>query len=167
MKITLGTLSKKQSKKQNKKQSKKQKGFSLIELMIVVAIIGIITNIAYPSYQGFVVSTNRGAAQADLMSLAAAMERHKAAIFSYKATAVSAADTGKPAIFHQHSPSAELYDNRKYDLYINEANGGAYIIEARPVTGTSQAGNGNVAFYSDGRRAWDENNNGTFSTTEF
>jgi hypothetical protein len=69
------------------------------------------------------------------MSLAAAMERHKAASFSYKADAVSAADTGKPAIFHQHSPSAELYDNRKYDLYISEASGDAYIIEARPVTG--------------------------------
>ncbi len=55
-----------------------QKGFTLIELMISVAIIGIITSIAYPSYQGFIVSTNRSAAQADLMSLAAAMERHKA-----------------------------------------------------------------------------------------
>ena len=43
--------------------------------MITVAIIGIIASIAYPSYQGFAVSTNRGAAQADLMSLAAAMER--------------------------------------------------------------------------------------------
>jgi type IV pilus assembly protein PilE len=147
--------------------SQTQKGFSLIELMISVAIIGIIASIAYPSYQGFVVSTNRGAAQADLMSLAAAMERHKAASFSYKAAAVSAADIGKPAIFHQHSPSAELYDNRRYDLYISEASGSAYLIEAKPVTGTPQAGDGNVAFYSDGRRAWDANNNGTYSASEY
>ncbi|GAC18457.1 type IV pilin protein [Paraglaciecola arctica] len=146
---------------------KQQKGFSLIELMISVAIIGIIATIAYPSYQGFVVNTNRGAAQADLMSLAAAMERHKAASFSYKGAADSAADTGKPAIFHQHSPSAELYANRKYDLYISESSGSAYLIEAKPVTGTPQADDGNVAFYSDGRRAWDINNNGTYSATEF
>jgi type IV pilus assembly protein PilE len=115
-------------------------------LMISVAIIGIITTIAYPSYQGFVVNTNRGAVQADLMSLAAAMERHKAASFSYKGAADSAADTGKPAIFHQHSPSAELYANRKYDLYISESSGSAYLLEAKPVTGTPQAGDGNVAF---------------------
>ena len=146
---------------------KTQTGFTLIELMITVAIIGIITSIAYPSYQGFIVSTNRGVAQADLMSLAAAMERHKAASFSYKAAADSAADIGKPAIFHQHSPSAERYDKRKYDLYFSEASGGAYLIEAIPVLGTSQVGNGKVAFYSDGRRAWDTNNNGSFSTTEY
>jgi type IV pilus assembly protein PilE len=147
--------------------NKTQKGFSLIELMIVVAIIGIIASIAYPSYQGFVMSTNRGAAQADLMSLAAAMERHKAASFSYKAAADSAADTGYPAIFHKHSPSAELYANRKYDLYISEASGSAYVIEARPLTGTPQADDGTVFFYSDGRRAWDVNNNGTISSTEY
>lgn len=146
---------------------KTQKGFSLIELMISVAIIGIIATIAYPSYQGFIVSTNRGVAQADLMSLAAAMERHKAASFSYRAAADSAADTGKPAIFHQHSPSAELNASRKYDLFISEASGSAYTLEARPVTGTSQAGDGNIAFFSDGRRAWDINNNGAYSATEF
>ena len=69
----------------------------MIELMIVVAIIGIIATVAYPSYQGFIKSASRSAAQADLMSLAAALERHKAASYTYEAAAVLAADTGKPA----------------------------------------------------------------------
>lgn len=154
------------SKLTNRNQSS-YSGFSLIELMIAVAIIGIIVSIAYPSYQSMVVSTHRGAAQADLMSLAAAMERHKAASFTYKAAAQSAADTGKPGIFHQHSPSAEPYDNRRYDLYIAEASGGAYLIEARPVSGSAQASDGKIVLYSDGRRGWDANNNGTITTSEY
>lgn len=147
--------------------SSQQSGFSLIELMIAVAIIGVVVSIAYPSYQNYVIDTNRGAAQADLMSLAAAMERHKAASFTYKAAAESAADTGKPDIYHQHSPSVEPYANRKYDLYISESSGSAYLIEARPVTGTAQANDGTLFFYSDGRRAWDENNNASLSSSEY
>lgn len=145
----------------------KVKGFTLVELMITVAIVGIISAIAFPSYQGFIKSTNRGAAQADLMSLASALERHKAASFTYKAAAESSADTGKPEIFHQHSPSNEPYDDRQYDLYISEASGSAYVIEARPLTSGLQASDGKLAFYSDGRRAWDENNNGSIGSDEY
>ncbi|KLV04495.1 hypothetical protein ABT56_15315 [Photobacterium aquae] len=46
-----------------------QKGLTLIEVMIVVAVLGIITAIAYPSYQEHVEKGRRTAAQASLMEL--------------------------------------------------------------------------------------------------
>ena len=45
-------------------------GFTLIELMVVVAIVAILTLVAYPAYQGFVVKANRAEAKSYLMDVA-------------------------------------------------------------------------------------------------
>jgi type IV pilus assembly protein PilE len=52
------------------------KGFTLIELMIVVAIVGILATIAYPSYQEHLMKSRRSDAQALLLDLAARQERY-------------------------------------------------------------------------------------------
>jgi len=51
------------------------RGFTLIEIMIVVAIVGITAAIALPSYQNQMQKTRRGAAKADLIELAGFMQR--------------------------------------------------------------------------------------------
>lgn len=54
---------------------RKSNGITLVELMVAVAVIGILASIAYPSYQNYVLRANRAAATACLIELAQLMER--------------------------------------------------------------------------------------------
>ena len=57
------------------KQSSRQAGFTLIELMIVVAIIGIISAVAFPSYTSYMKKSRRADAKVALTKMADAQER--------------------------------------------------------------------------------------------
>ena len=61
----------------------KQWGFTLIELMIAVAVVGILASIAYPSYQAYVIRSHRAAAQAQMMDIANRQQQFLLANRSY------------------------------------------------------------------------------------
>lgn len=65
---------------------KKNRGFTLIELMIAVAIVGILASIAYPSYMAQVRKSRRADAQAALMNIAARQQQMLLDTRSYATT---------------------------------------------------------------------------------
>lgn len=58
-------------------------GFTLLELMIVVAIVGILSTIAYASYQDQIIKSRRAAGAACLQERAQFMERYYTTYLSY------------------------------------------------------------------------------------
>lgn len=68
----------------------KKNGFTLIELMIVVVIVGILTVIAIPSYTSYLEKARRSEAQTSLMELAAKIERFYSENHTYAGATLSA-----------------------------------------------------------------------------
>ena len=71
---------------QNQFQSK-QRGFTLIELMVVVIIVAVLTAIALPAYNNQIVRSNRAAAQAEMMSIANLQQQYLLSNRSYMSQA--------------------------------------------------------------------------------
>jgi type IV pilus assembly protein PilE len=135
----------------------RQFGFTLVELMITVAVIAILASVAYSSYSSQTTKARRTDAQAALMGLAQAMERYKTVTGTYTGAAAGGANTGAPTVFSTQSP---LDGNPKYyDLTISAVNGGtSFAVRATPIAGSAQAGDGYLEYLSTGRRNWDRNN---------
>jgi len=139
-------------------------GFTLLELMATVLIISILSAMAMMQYKQYVVRAHRKEAMAALQGLAQSIERQYAQNNTYMGLAAGGADTGAPGFFATQSPVDG--GAATYDLSITVATQNTYSVEAVPIAGTTQDGDGNLQLLSTGERDWDSNHDGAYGTGE-
>jgi len=154
-------------------QTLKPKGFTLIELMITVVIIGILTALAYPAYTKYMQQTRRSDAQIALTDAASRMEKYYSDCTYYTQNLGGAHICGTDP-----TTGALGYTTTSPKGYYTLAPSGGFIGATASqctsytcgftITATAtgaQAGNGNLRIDSTGNKQWDKNNNGTYSAS--
>lgn len=133
-------------------------GFSLVELLVTVAIIGILAAIALPSYSNYIVKASRETAQAELLELAGIQEKIYLNANAYTSK-VNLAYTGKldndatnPGGLGRTSGTTT---DGKYTITLDIVEPAqTFKLMAKPVAGKKQEGNGCITIDQTGKREW-------------
>ena len=121
----------------------KNKGFTLIELMIVVAIIAVLAAIAYPSYTQYKIRTNRTDVQSEMMNIAQRLQSYYVINHNYTSASLDNGTTSKDYPISNPVYSINLVPN-----------GQSYTLTATPISTSSQAGDGIICLNDQGQKFW-------------
>jgi len=115
---------------------KKEKGFTLVELMIVIIILAVLTGIAIPSYMALRNRARESATEAEMKNIATALELYMADIEKYPATLTITA-------YMDPVPANDAWG--KTYVYAQTGSGTGYTLTSYGVDGAT-AGDDDIVF---------------------
>lgn len=128
------------------------KGFTLIEVMVVVAIVAILAGVALPSYLNHLIRASRIQAQTEMLDMGSLEEKIYLNANAYTSN-VTAAYDGK-ATGGLGKTSGKSKDARyTYSVSVG-ASSQSFVLTATPVAGTQQASDGNLSLSETGQKLW-------------
>lgn len=127
--------------------TRRLRGFTLTELVIVIAIVGILAAIAVPSYRSYVVRANRTDAQKALLVMAQAMERY----FIANNTYLTCTPSCTPTVGNAQSPET---GTAIYNITLSAATATTYTLLATPVSTGPNKNDGCLQIDNTGLRGW-------------
>lgn len=101
-------------------------GFTLVELLIVMAIIAVLVSLGYPSYQEYLIQSRRTDGQASLLDLANRMEDYYAEHNTYASATLATGNVDTDVLPSSTSPA--LW----YNLSIVTQDDRTYLLQATP-----------------------------------
>lgn len=133
---------------------RRSSGFTLIELMITVAIIAIIASIALPSYRNYILKANRAAAKTTLVELQARQDGYYVDRRRYASTLTALGYPANPSwISAAGEPDTEEMDRSIYRIELSAVTTNGYRLEAIPVgSQTDDERCGTLSVIASGRK---------------
>ena len=120
-------------------------GFTLIELMVTVAIVGILAAIAYPSYINYLIRASRSAAQSFMMDVTNKEEQYLLDSRTYLPV------SSNPG-FSSLGLTVPTEVSSFYNLTVTSVTSSTYTVQAVPISGTRQASDGPLGLTQAGAK---------------
>lgn len=134
----------------------KHKGFTVVELMIAVAVVAILAAIAIPSYERHKIKVSRVAAQSEMMEIGASLNQY---LVIHRSLLVEQSPGKGPE--QLIPPTIPKHDSPFYQVELEIPTASSWQLTATPIANTRQANDGILILTSEGYRCWDQNNLGT------
>ncbi|GAB3052002.1 type IV pilin protein [Acinetobacter apis] len=132
----------------------KDQGFTLIEMLVVIGIIGVLVGIAYPSYANYMVSANREDVKVELTQIASKLTSYQQVNHSFSGASLNSNGQITSVATGNNRSNYPRQGTPLYTIELAVTTATSYTLTATPIARGRQDGDGVVCLDNLGQKFW-------------